>query len=107
MGDGGLMQQMFKRFLEASLEGEMDAHLGYGRHDASGRDRGNSRNGRRGKTVATAVGPVSIEVPRDREASFDPVVVRKRQRRLDGAAGIDGLVLSLSAKGLTTGESAP
>jgi transposase-like protein len=50
---------------------------------------------------------VSIEVPRDREASFDPVVVRKRQRRLDGAAGIDGLVLSLSAKGLTTGESAP
>jgi transposase-like protein len=106
MGDGGLMQQMFKRFLEASLEGELDAHLGYAKHDPAGRDGGNSRNGRRGKTVATAVGPVEIEVPRDREGSFDPVVVRKRQRRLDGAAGIDGLVLSLSAKGLTTGEIA-
>ena len=104
MGEGGLMQQMFKRFLEASLEGELDVHLGYPKHDPGGRDGANSRNGRRAKTVATAVGPVSIEMPRDRDASFDPVIVRKRQRRLAGGDGIDGLVLSLSAKGLTTGE---
>ncbi len=106
MGEGGLMQQMFKRFLEASLQGELDAHLGYAKHDPAGRDRANCRNGRRAKTVATAVGPVSVEMPRDRDGSFDPVIVRKRQRRLDGGDGIDGLVLSLSAKGLTTGEIA-
>jgi putative transposase len=106
MGEGGLMQQMFKRLLEASLQGEMDAHLGYAKHDPAGRDGSNSRNGRRAKTVATAVGPVSIEVPRDRDSSFEPVIVRKRQRRLAGGDGIDGLVLSLSAKGLTTGEIA-
>jgi transposase-like protein len=100
-GEGGLLQQLTKLVLEASLEGEMDAHLGYGKHDPAGRDSGNSRNGRRVKTVLTQVGPVDIEVPRDRDASFTPQIVRKRQRRLDG---IDGMVLSLSAKGLTTGE---
>ncbi len=100
-GEGGLLAQLTKLVLEASLEGEMDAHLGYGKHETAGRDGGNSRNGRRAKTVLTQVGPVQIEVPRDRDASFTPQIVRKRQRRLDG---IDGIVLSLSAKGLTTGE---
>src|SRR5690606_25710167 len=79
----------------------MDAHLGYGKHEAAGRDGVSSRNGKRSKTVLTEVGPVQIEVPRDRDASFSPQIVRKRQRRLDG---VDGIVLSLSAKGLTTGE---
>jgi transposase-like protein len=100
-GEGGLLQQLAKIVLESSLEGEMDAHLGYGKHDAAGRDGGNSRNGTRAKTVLTEVGPVTIEVPRDRDASFTPKIVRKRQRRL---AGVDGIVLSLSAKGLTIGE---
>jgi putative transposase len=100
-GEGGLLAQLTKLVLEASLEGEMDAHLGYGKHDPVGRDGGNSRNGRRAKTVLTQVGPVEIEVPRDRDGSFEPQIVRKRQRRLDG---IDGIVLSLAAKGLTTGE---
>ncbi len=100
-GEGGLLAQLTKLVLEASLEGEMDAHLGYGKHETAGRDGGNSRNGRRAKTVLTQVGPVQIEVPRDRDASFAPQIVRKRQRRLDG---MDGIVLSLSAKGLTTGE---
>lgn len=100
-GQGGLLQQLTKLVLESSLEGELDAHLGYGKHDPAGRDGGNSRNGRRSKTVVTEVGPVDIEVPRDRDGSFEPVIVRKRQRRLDG---VDGIVLSLSAKGLTTGE---
>jgi putative transposase len=100
-GEGGLLAQLTKLVLEASLEGELDAHLGYGKHDPAGRDGGNSRNGRRPKSVLTPVGPVQIDVPRDRDGSFEPQIVRKRQRRLDG---IDGIVVSLSAKGLTTGE---
>jgi putative transposase len=100
-GEGGLLAQLTKMVLEASLEGELDAHLGYGKHDPAGRNGGNSRNGRRAKTVLTEVGPVQVEVPRDRDGSFTPQIVRKRQRRLDG---INGIVLSLSAKGLTTGE---
>jgi len=93
-GEGGLLAQLTKRVLESSLEGEMDVHLGYGKHEAAGRDGGNSRNGKRSKTVLTEVGPVQIEVPRDRDASFAPQIVRKRQRGLEG---VDGIVLSLSA----------
>jgi putative transposase len=100
-GEGGLLAQLTKIVLESSLQGEMDAHLGYAKHDPAGRDGANSRNGTRAKTVLTKAGPVQVEVPRDRDGSFDPVIVRKRQRRL---GGIDGIVLSLSAKGLTTGE---
>jgi len=100
-GEGGLLSQLTKRVVEAALDGELDDHLGYGKHDPAGRDGGNSRNGKRGKTVLTEVGPVSIEVPRDREGSFEPQLVRKRQRRL---TGLDDLVISLSAKGLTHGE---
>jgi putative transposase len=100
-GEGGLMQQLTKIVFESSLQGEMEAHLGYGKHDPAGRDGGNSRNGTRAKTVLTEAGPVELEVPRDRDGSFEPVIVRKRQRRV---GGIDGIVLSLTAKGLTTGE---
>jgi putative transposase len=100
-GEGGLLQQLTKVFLESALEGEMDAHLGYAKHDAAGDNTGNSRNGRRAKTVITEVGPVEIAAPRDRDASFDPQLVKKRQRRL---SGVDEMVLSLSAKGLTHGE---
>lgn len=63
----------------------------------------NMRNGTRAKTVLTEIGPVEIEVPRDRDGSFEPVIVPKRKRRLDG---IDQVVLSLTARGLTTGEIA-
>jgi transposase-like protein len=101
LGRDGLLQQLTKRFLEATLEAEMDEHLGYGKHDPTGRDGGNSRNGYRSKTLLTEVGPVGLEVPRDRDASFRPQIVGKRQRRL---SGIDDLVISLTAKGLTTGE---
>jgi len=100
-GEGGLLAQLTKIVFESSLEGEMDAHLGYGKHDAAGRDGGNSRNGTRSKTVLTEAGPVELVVPRDRDGSFEPKIVRKRQRRL---GGVDGIVLSLTAKGLTTGE---
>lgn len=100
-GPGGLLGDLTKRVLETALEGELDDHLGYAKHDPAGRSRTNSRNGKRSKTVVTEVGPVDIEVPRDRDGTFEPKIVRKRQRRLDG---VDELVLSLTAKGLTTGE---
>jgi transposase-like protein len=100
-GEGGLLKQLTKMVLEAALQGEMDAHLGYGKHAPAGRNSGNSRNGSRSKTVVTDVGPVQIEVPRDRDASFAPQMVAKRQRRL---SGVDDLVISLTARGLTSGE---
>jgi transposase-like protein len=102
-GEGGVLAQLTKRLLEAALDGEITDHLGYGKHDPAGRDGGNSRNGARAKTVLTDVGPVQISVPRDRDASFEPKIVAKRQKRL---TGVDELVISLSARGLTTGEIA-
>lgn len=103
VGPEGLLNQLTKNVLETALDAEMTEHLGYDKHEPIGRDSGNSRNGTRLKTVFTEIGPVEIEVPRDTEASFDPQIVRKRQRRL---TGIDAIVLSLTAKGLTTGEIA-
>ena len=103
VGPGGLLTELTKTVLETALEAEMTGHLGYEAHQATGRDGGNSRNGTRAKTVLTEIGPVEIEVPRDRESSFEPVIVKKRQRWLDG---IDEIVLSLTACRLTTGEVA-
>jgi len=100
-GEGGMLAQLTKRLLESALDGEITDHLGYGKHDPAGRDGGNSRNGTRAKTVLTDVGPVRITVPRDRDGSFEPKIVAKRQKRL---TGVDEMVISLAAKGLTTGE---
>src|SRR3954451_19893834 len=100
-GAGGLLQQLTKRVLESALEGEITDHLGYDKHDPAGKNSGNSRNGTRSKTVLTDVGPVEVKVPRDVAGSFEPQIVRKRQRRL---TGVDEMLLSLSAKGLTHGE---
>ncbi len=100
-GEGGLLAQLTKMVVESALEGEITDHLGYDHGDPAGRGTGNSRNGTRTKTVVTDVGPVDIDVPRDRAASFEPQIVRKRQRRL---GGVENMVLSLSAKGLTHGE---
>jgi transposase-like protein len=100
-GEGGMLQQLTKLVLESALEGEITDHLGYDKHDPAGRGTGNSRNGTRSKTVLTDVGPVEIDVPRDRDASFEPKIVAKRRRRL---GGVDEMVISLAAKGLTTGE---
>src|SRR5262245_55229021 len=79
----------------------MNAHLGYRKHHPEGSNGGNSRNGTRPKRVVTGVGPVEVEVPRDRDASFEPKIVAKHQRRL---SGVDNLVISLTARGLTSGE---
>ncbi len=101
VGPGGLLGGLTKTVLETALEAEMTEHLGYEKHAVTASE--NARNGTRSKTVLTEVGPVEIEVPRDRDGSFEPKIVKKRQRRLDG---IDEIVLSLTARGLTTGEVA-
>ena len=88
--------------LETALNEEITEHLGHERHAPAGSETGNVRNGTRAKTVLTeATGKVQIDVPRDRAGTFEPQIVKKRQRRL---TGVDEIVLSLYAKGLTTGE---
>jgi transposase-like protein len=102
-GPDGLLKQFTKSVLETALNEEMTEHLGHEKNRAPGdRESANVRNGSRPKTVLTeATGHVEIEVPRDREGTFEPVIVKKRQRRLNG---VDEIVLSLYANGLTTGE---
>ena len=101
VGPGGLLVDLTKKVLEAMLEGEMTDHVGYAPYDPAGHHSGNSRNGTRAKTVLTEIGPIEIDVPRDRAGTFEPAIVPKRRRRL---GGVDQMVLSLSAKGLTHGE---
>ena len=100
-GDDGLLTALVRQVLQTGLEVEMTDHLGYERHAVEGRNTGNSRNGSYPKTVTTEVGQVRLEVPRDRNASFEPATVPKGQRRLDG---LSGNVISLYAKGMTTGD---
>jgi len=101
-GPDGLLKQLTKSVIETALGEEMTEHLGYEKHDPAGIGADNIRNGTRSKTVLTdTTGPVAIDVPRDRAGTFEPQIVKKRQRRL---GGVDEIVLSLYAKGLTTGE---
>ncbi|WP_432705869.1 IS256 family transposase, partial [Amycolatopsis taiwanensis] len=102
-GPNGLLKLFTKNVLETALDEEMTEHLGHEKNQAeSGRESRNVRNGTRSKTVISdAAGEVRIEVPRDRESTFEPQIVRKRQRRL---SHVDEVVLSLYAKGMTTGE---
>ena len=103
-GPEGLLKSITKTVLESALEEEMTEHLGHAKHAAPSEGASNIRNGTRAKTVLTdAAGEVTIEVPRDRAGTFAPVVVRKRQRRLND---VDAIAISLYAKGLTTGEIA-
>src|ERR1700682_2764154 len=103
VGRGGVLAGLTKTVLESALEAELTEHVGYDPYDPAGYRTGNSRNGTRPKTVLTEIGPVRLEVPRDRAGTFEPVIVPKRRRRLNG---VDALVCSLSAKGLTHGEIA-
>ncbi len=104
-GPDRLLKQFTRSVLETALNEEMTEHLGHEKNRApSARGSANVRNGTRPKTVLThASGQVELEVPRDREGTFKPVIVRKRQRRL---TEVDEIVLSLYARGLTTGEIA-
>jgi transposase-like protein len=101
-GPDGLLKQLTKVVIETALDQELTEHLGHERNTPAGNETGNARNGSRPKKVLTdGTGQVGIEVPRDRDGTFEPQIVRKRQRRL---GGVDEIVLSLYAKGLTTGE---
>ncbi len=100
-GPDGLLKALTAQVVGAALGKELNEHLGYDKHDPVGRGSGNSRNGTRSKTVITGnVGAVEIQVPRDRNGTFESQLVKKRQRRLPD---MDAMVLSLFAKGLTTG----
>ena len=100
-GEGGLLSGLIGRVLEGALDVEMAEHVGYAPHAVEGRGSGNSRNGFYPKTVRTEIGDVRIDVPRDRNGTFEPVTVPVGQRRL---SGLDDMVISLHAKGLTTGD---
>jgi putative transposase len=101
LGQEGLLGELTKRLVERALEAEMSEHLGYEKHAQAGRNGKNSRNGRAVKRVKTDTSEVAIEVPRDREGTFEPQLVPKRRRRL---AGFDDKVISLYARGMTTRE---
>lgn len=99
LAKGGLISQLSARLIERALEAEMSEHLGYDKHERKGRGSGNSRNGRAPKRVLTDSGPLDVSVPRDRQGSFEPQIVAKRQRRLEG---FDRHVIALYAGGMTT-----
>src|SRR5215469_7845209 len=98
LGPDGLLSQVTRAVLERALAEEMTGHLGYGKHDPAGRGSGNSRNGTTAKTVLTDVGAVDLAVPRDRNGSFEPQIVRKGQTRLEG---FNERIIALYARGMT------
>ena len=99
LGPDGLLSQVTKALLERALAEEMTGHLGYDKHDPAGRGSGNSRNGTTAKTVLTDIGAVDLAVPRDRNGTFEPQIVRKGQTRLDG---FNDRIVALYARGMTT-----
>ena len=98
LGSGGLLKELSKALLERMLEGEMSHHLGYEKYEAIGKNSGNSRNGRSKKTLKGEFGELDLAVPRDREASFEPVLVPKYETRF---AEFDEKIISLYARGLS------
>lgn len=99
LGPDGLLTDLTKRVMEKALDVERTHHLGYERGDPIGRGSGNSRNGTSSKRVLTDAGEIDLDVPRDRAGTFEPKLVPKGERRLEG---FNELVLSLVAKGMTT-----
>lgn len=101
LGEHGLLKGLTKRLVERVLAAELTTHLGYAPHARPASKSDNARNGSSPKTVQTEQGPIDLAVPRDRAGTFEPTVVKKRQRRLEG---FDDKVLALYAHGLTTRE---
>ena len=93
------LKDMFRDVLQESLEAEMDEALGYGKYDSSSKSVDNSRNGYSKKTVKTELGPVEINIPRDRNGEFEPKIIPKHQRSVNG---IEEKILGLYATGMTT-----
>jgi putative transposase len=99
VGPGGVLAQLTKRLVERALQAELTEHLGYEPHQEPPGGVGNTRNGSTAKTLQTEQGPVEIGTPRDRKGSFEPRLVRKRQRRFEG---FDDKILALYSRGLST-----
>src|SRR5436190_21846683 len=101
IGENGLLKQLTKRLLERAMAAELTEHVGYEKHDAAGNKSGNSRNGNSAKTLKGSFGTMPIEVPRDRNGTFEPQIIEKHQTRF---AGFDENIISLYARGLSTRE---
>jgi len=99
VGEGGLVKQLTKALLERALKGELTHHLGYEKHDPAGYKSGNSRNGKSQKTLKGDFGEMEVEVPRDRNGTFEPQIVAKHQTRFKG---FDSRILAMYARGMTT-----
>lgn len=98
-GQEGLLKQLSKGLIERILEGEMSAHLGYAKHESAGRNSGNSRNGYRSKTVKSEQGQMQIAIPRDRESSYEPILIPNGSQQL---SGLNEKVITLYARGMST-----
>jgi putative transposase len=101
MGENGLLKELTKRLLERAMAAEMTEHVGYAKHEATGNNSGNSRNGKSAKTLKGSFGTMPIEVPRDRNGTFEPQIIEKHQTRF---AGFDQNIISLYSRGLSTRE---
>src|SRR5437764_5072151 len=99
VGENGLLKQLTKAVLERAMQAELTHHLGYEKHDPQGHRTGNSRNGKSNKTLKGDFGSLPIEVPRDRNSTFEPQIVPKGQTRFEG---FDDKILSLYARRMTT-----
>lgn len=99
LGEDGLLKQLTKKVAERALDVEMNEHLGYAKNDPSGKNTGNSRNGKGRKSVRSIHGEIELEVPRDRNGTFEPKLVRKGEKQLNG---FDDRIISLYARGMTT-----
>jgi putative transposase len=101
IGETGLLKQLTKALIERAMNAELTHHLGYEKHDPAGYHSGNSRNGKTPKTVKGEFGEMVVETPRDRNGSFEPQILPKRQTRFDG---FDDKIVSMYARGMTTRE---
>jgi len=99
LGEDGLLKQLTKKVAERALDIEMNEHLGYAKNDPTGKNTGNSRNGKGRKSVRSIHGEMELEVPRDRNGTFEPKLVRKGEKQLNG---FDDRIISLYARGMTT-----
>ncbi len=101
IGDSGLLKELTKRLLERAMAAEMTEHVGYEKHDAAGNNSGNSRNGTSAKTIKGSFGTMPLEVPRDRNGTFEPQIIEKHQTRF---TGFDENIISLYSRGLSVRE---
>ncbi|WP_440863647.1 IS256 family transposase [Symbiopectobacterium purcellii] len=99
LGESGLLKELTKRLAERVLEAEMEIHLGYAKHDPAGNNSGNSRNGKTSKSVRSQNGALELDIPRDRNSTFEPTLIGKHEKQLNG---FDDRIISLYSRGLST-----